>query len=89
MILNIRSLRRQIKAQRYKDIPVTLSLLFIPVALSLLITEEVSTGCILLSAFIALYTASAFAVKKRKPLFFRPLLIAAAILLVIVLEKII
>ncbi|WP_343670235.1 hypothetical protein [Chitinophaga sp.] len=87
MILNIRSLRSQIKAQRYKDIPVTLCLLFIPVALSLLITEEISTACILLSAFIAVYTICAFVFKKRKPLFFRPLLIAAAILLVIVLEK--
>ncbi|MBP1651073.1 MAG: hypothetical protein H6Q26_1230 [Bacteroidetes bacterium] len=89
MILNIRSLRRQIKAQRYKDIPVTLSLLFIPMALSLLITEEINTACILLSAFIAVYAAGALAIKKRRPLFFRPLLIAAAILFVIVLEKII
>ncbi|WPQ60201.1 hypothetical protein SIO70_17810 [Chitinophaga sancti] len=89
MILNIRSLRRQIKAQRYKDIPVTLSLLFIPVALSLLITEQVYTTCILLSVFIAVYTAGAFVIKKRRPLFFRPLLIAAAILFVIVSEKII
>jgi putative effector of murein hydrolase len=59
------------------------------VALSLLITEEITTACILLSVFIAIYTAGAFAIKKRRPLFFRPLLIAAAILLVIVLEKII
>ncbi|WP_143150610.1 hypothetical protein [Chitinophaga sancti] len=89
MILNIRSLRRQIKAQRYKDIPVTLSLLSIPIVLSLLITEQVSATCMLLSAFIAIYTAAAFAIKKRKPLLFRPLLIAAAILFVIVLEKMI
>ncbi|WP_343689100.1 hypothetical protein [Chitinophaga sp.] len=89
MIPDIRSLRRQIKAQRYKDIPVTLSLLFIPLTLSLLVTEEISTTCILLSVFIAMYTAGAFIIRKRKPLFFRPLLIAAAVLLVIVLEKVI
>lgn len=89
MILNIRSLRRQIKAQRYKDIPVTFSLLTIPVALSLLITETISATCMLLCAFIAIYTAGAFIIKKRRPLFFRPLLIAAAILLVIALGKII
>lgn len=89
MIPDIRSLRRQIKAQRYKDIPVTLSLLFIPLTLSLLVTEEISTTCILLSVFIAMYTAGAFIIRKRKPLFFRPLLIAAVVLLVIVLEKVI
>jgi hypothetical protein len=89
MRLSIPSLRRQIKAQRYKDVPVTLSLLFIPIALSLLVTEEINIACILLSVFIVIYTAAAFVLKKQKPLLFRPLLFAAGILLIVVLEKLI
>lgn len=83
----IPSLRRQIKVQRFKDIPVTLSLFFIPFALTLLLGDDIATTCILNIAVICLYVITAFVIKTRKPLLFRPLLYAAGILVIVVLEK--
>lgn len=81
------SLKRQIKAQRYKDIPVTLSLFLIPFALTLLLTDDTTTACIIDSIVICTYVITALAIRSRRPLFFRPLLYAAGILVIVVLEK--
>lgn len=81
------SLKRQIKAQRYKDIPVTLSLFLIPFALTLLLAEDITTACLLNIIVICIYVITAFVIRSRRPLFFRPLLYAAGILVIVVLEK--
>jgi hypothetical protein len=87
MKIKLLSVKRQIKAQRYKEVPVTISLLLIPIVLSLFYCETIKMAAILLSLFMSVYIMAAFAVKKRRPLLFRPLLIAGGVLLIIVLEK--
>ena len=87
MKMNLPAVKRQIKAQRYKEVPVTISLLLIPIVISLFYCETIKVAAITLGLFMGLYIIAAFAVKKRRPLLFRPLLIAAGVLLIIVLEK--